>query len=109
MIYLASPYSHEEDRVMEDRYQKTMAFVARNLKQGPLIFSPIVYAHPMAVYHDLPKEWQFWEYFDIGFIRQCSEFWVLQLDGWEESEGVQNEIRHANWQKIPLSYKKAED
>jgi len=33
--------------------------------------------------------------FDRAFLEMCSEVWVLTLDGWRESEGVQAEMAMA--------------
>ena len=90
MIYLASPHSHPDPAVRQRRFEDACAATAAILRAGRLVFSPI--AHP----HHLPvgegRGWEFWRELDSWFIARCSFLWVLQLDGWRESVGVQAEI-----------------
>ena len=61
------------------------------LRCGIPVFSPVAHTHPIAAY-GLPLEWASWEKYDRIFLEMCSEVWVLMLDGWRESKGVQAEI-----------------
>ena len=56
-VYLASPYTHEDPEVMNRRYEQTAEWVANRLKEygGPVIYSPILHCHYMAVTYNLPK------------------------------------------------------
>lgn len=91
MIYLASPYS---GTFLEEsfRFEKTQEYVARCMKQGLLVFSPIVYAHHMARDFEIGTDAEAWEEFNTEMITMCLDFWVLKLEGWEKSVGVQGEI-----------------
>ena len=93
MIYLASPYSHADPEVMEDRFRRVCAVASRLMLQGLHIFSPIAHCHPIAVTGGLPKGWEFWGSYDKDIISKCDRFLVLRLPGWEESKGVQAEIK----------------
>ena len=104
LIYLASPYSHPDESVRLQRFE-TVCFVADKLmSEGKHVFSPIAHTHPIAVKGDLPKGWDFWEEFDRKFISACGELWVVMMDGWRESKGVQAEIKIANELGIPVKY-----
>ena len=91
MIYLASPYTHPDPAVREARFRAACRQAAEMFRCGIPVFSPIAYSHAIAA-HGLPLEWDFWERFDQAFLKICSEVWVLTLDGWRESRGVQAEI-----------------
>ncbi len=91
MIYLASPYSHEDVKVREYRFQTSAKAASTLMKKGIHVFSPISHTHPIAMY-GLPLGWDFWEQFDRWYIERCDEVWVLMLDGWQESRGVTAEI-----------------
>jgi len=91
MIYLASPYTHPDPAVREARFRAACRQAAEMFRCGISVFSPIAYSHAIAA-HDLPLEWDFWERFDRAFLETCDEVWVLTLDGWRESRGVQAEI-----------------
>lgn len=95
MIYLASPYTHADPSVREARFQAVCRKAAEMMRCGVVVFSPIAHSHAIAKY-DLPHEWAFWERFDRVFLERCDEVWVLTLDGWSESRGVQAEIAMAH-------------
>src|SRR5262245_52054120 len=94
MIYLASPYSHPDAAVREQRFQAACAATARLLLDGHRVYSPVVHGHPL-VRFGLSADWSFWERFDRPHLQTCDEVVVLTLDGWRESVGLQAELRHA--------------
>lgn len=104
LIYLASPYSHPDAEVRQQRFE-TVCFVASQLmRDGHHIFSPIAHTHPIALKGDLPKGFDFWEAFDRKMIAACGALWVVMMDGWRESKGVQAEIAIAGELGIPVKY-----
>jgi nucleoside 2-deoxyribosyltransferase len=103
MIYLASPYSHPDPAVREQRFRAACQAAVALLHAGRVVFSPIAHSHPLAQ-HGLPGNWHFWERYDRAFLERCDEVLVLMLDGWEESVGVQAEIRIARELGKPVGY-----
>ena len=103
MIYLASPYSHADAAVREQRFRAACRAAARLMRAGQVVFSPIAHGHPIAM-HGLPTDWRFWERNDREHLARCDEVVVLTIDGWRESEGVQREIRIARGLRKPLRY-----
>jgi nucleoside 2-deoxyribosyltransferase len=103
MIYLASPYSHVDAVVREQRFRAACQATARLIAAGHIVFSPIVHGHPL-VHHGLPTDWPFWERFDRDHLVRCDEAVVLMLDGWQESVGVAAEIRIAAELGKPVRY-----
>ncbi len=103
MIYLASPYSHPDSAVREQRFRAVCQAAARLMRKGEVVFSPIAHGHPIAL-HGLPTDWRFWERHDREQLMRCDEVVVLMLDGWRESEGVQAEIRIAAEFRKPVRY-----
>ncbi len=73
------------------------------MRVGKLVFSPIAHTHPIAAY-DLPGDWAFWRRYDRAMLQRCDELAVLQLDGWEESIGVQAEIAIAKDLNLPVRF-----
>lgn len=97
MIYVASPYSHPEVAVREQRFHDACVATARLLASGQPVFSPIVHGHPL-VDQGLPTDWPFWERFACNHLQRCDGVVVLTLDGWRESVGVAAEIgSQPNW------------
>ena len=107
IFYVASPYSHPDPAVQEDRYSEAMRFVAWHLaSQGPLPapFSPIVYCHEMAKRFDLPKDFLFWRTLNRANLLVSAHMVVLRIPGWDESKGVLDELQFAQMHRIPHYY-----
>lgn len=119
LIYLASPYLYRKPKnegeteddyegrcklVQELRYQQAIDATAELMKKEKVVYSPIVATHPIAVKHKLPMGSEYWMKFDRVIIAKCDELYVLKLDGWEESLGVQEEIQIARKMGIPVKY-----
>lgn len=92
MIYLASPWSHSDAEVRRQRYEAAVKATAALINAGRMVYSPIVYSHHLAESGKLGGDWADWVVFDTWFIERCSFVWILTLDGWEQSKGVQAEI-----------------
>ena len=103
MIYLASPYSHPDPAIREERFRAACRAAAQLMRIGNIVFSPIVHSHPIAL-HGLPTDWRFWERHDREHLVRCDEVVVLMLNGWQESEGVHAEIRIAAELGKPVRY-----
>ena len=103
LVYLASPYSHPDPAVRQARYQAACRAAAWLIGQGHLVFSPIAHSHAIAQ-HGLPVDWGFWEEQDRRLLAACDELWVLMLDGWEDSRGVQAEVAIARKLGKPVGY-----
>ena len=95
MIYLASPYSHRDPVIRDQRYLAACRATVRLLLAGQTVFSPIVHGHALVAF-GLPTDWEFWARHDEQYLRRCQELIVLAIPGWDESEGVQNEIELAH-------------
>ena len=97
LIYLAGPYSHEDDNVKKQRVaemEEALAFFARNA-QNLCLYSPIVHWSSVAFNHDLPHDAHWWMEQDFFMIRQSSAMWVLTIEGWKTSFGVGQELEFA--------------
>jgi hypothetical protein len=103
MIYLASPYSHPDPLVRDARFDAACRATADLIRAGHPAFSPIVHGHPL-VRFGLPTDWTFWQHHDRAFLSHCDEFFVLRLDGWQASKGVQAELAAAEPRGIPIRY-----
>ncbi len=102
LIYLASPYSHADASVMQERFETICGVAARLMRDGVHLYSPIAHTHPIAVKGELPRGWEFWEQYDRKLLGACDEIWVCTLDGWRESKGVAAEIKIAEELGLPV-------
>lgn len=105
MIYLASPYTSADPAIEERRFEQVRDFVAKHFLQRTMLFSPIVYCHQFRASHGFEGDAVFWADLNRSFVLRASELWVLQLDGWQSSHGVQQEIRWAQDLFKPVVYK----
>ena len=103
MIYLASPYTHPDPAVREQRFLAACQATAALIHAGHVVFSPIVHSHPLSG-HGLPTTWAFWRQQDQAYLERCDEVVVLMLDGWRESAGVQGEIQLADELGKPVRF-----
>lgn len=109
MIYLASPYSHPDPLERQYRYDRMVKVAGRLLGQDHFVYSPIVHCHPLALATSLPTDFTFWQRYNLHMLEKSDELWVIQLDGWHESLGVQAEIIQAlRWNK-PVVYVEFEE
>lgn len=104
MIYVASPYSSPDPVIQEARFKVVEYFTAYWLRLGAPVFSPIVYCHHMSLVHRLPGDFAFWGEFNRKMLERATDLWVLKLDGWQVSTGVQAEIKMALARNLPVAY-----
>lgn len=103
MIYLASPYSHDSDVIRYQRYEAVLAYVATHISYQ-VLYSPIMHFHDLAERYSLPKGFDFWRRLNESILFRCNALHVLMLDGYEESIGVDAEIKFARTNHIPVVY-----
>lgn len=106
MIYLASPYTSDDTDEQRLRYYHACRAAAKLMEQGHVVFSPIAHSHGIARFvkeHDH----DFWMNQDLTFLILAEKLVVLTLPGWEESKGVQEEIKLAKEWGLPIEYMEA--
>ena len=108
IIYLAVPYSHKDESIQEERFEKVNEVSAYLLRNGFTVLSPISMMHPVAKY-GLPTDWKFWAKIDTDFMLACEKVLVLRLEGWETSVGVTVEIKLAESLGIEVGYMDYDD
>jgi len=108
MIYLASPYTHPDPKIREERFQAVCLQASIMMRRGITVFSPIAHMHPIAQY-GMPVGWEFWKVFDTEFLEMCSELHILKLPGFKESKGVLGEIQIAESLGKPVVFIEPEE
>ena len=107
--YLASPYSkypHGMERAYVDACKATASIV----RLGIPVFSPIAHSHSIAVCGDMSQECHdTWLAQDVAFMAQAHGLFVLMLDGWDDSYGVQWEIEWMRSRDKPVYYLRPEN
>lgn len=104
MIYIASPYSSPIPEAHRLRFEKVRAFTVHCLREGLTAFSPIVYAHEIALGSSLPTTAAYWMRFNNDILRHAEGMFVYMIHGWAESKGVTMERNLAKALGIPIAY-----
>lgn len=91
VMYLASPYTHGRQAVVELRYCAVLEESARLLNTGKLVYSPIAHCHELAILHGLPADIDFWREYNFAMIELLPRFGILTLQGYDTSVGVEDE------------------
>ena len=110
LLYLATPYMHDDLEVRERRFLAANHAAAWLMKtKGLHVFSPISHGHPIAMAGELPGDWAYWGANARLMLAACVKVIVFMQDGWRESTGVQAEIAIAKELGLPIEYMRVED
>ncbi len=103
MIYVASPYSHPDPLIRRTRFLLAQDFIAHCMETMNVIpFSPIVYGHEFAIKYSAPTDAQYWLIFNNNMMRRSECIFMLKIDGWKESQGMELELKIAKLLQIPI-------
>lgn len=105
LVYLASPYSHVDPAVKQQRYEEVCKKAAQLMSAGYLVFCPIAHSHPIETL-GMPdiKSGDWWLRQDFALLKHCDKMIVYMMDGWGESYGVKKEIEFASRNGIPIEF-----
>ena len=104
LIYIGSPYSHQDPEVVEENYKKVSMLAAKRCSEGEVAFSPITYGHTLLGFVPMPNDWEFWKSFCLTFLEHADELLVYKMEGWENSRGLAAEIEFAESREIKVTY-----
>lgn len=114
LVYIAAPYAHESELVMQVRYEIINRVCTKIiLDQRCSIFSPISHGHMINL--KVSKEDSgfdkrgYWMDMDFKILRNCSNMFVLMMEGWEQSKGILEEIKFCKANNIEISFINVED
>jgi hypothetical protein len=101
LIYLAAPYTDDNENIVEERVAAVCRVDAVLMERGTFTFSPLL-KHFVRKHGNLPGDWNYWQDYCRVTLPKCSQVYVLALDGWEESVGVREEMKLAEMLKIQV-------
>lgn len=103
MIYLATPYWHPEQDIRDERTLKAKLLTRSFMRRGLPAYSPIVHGRAMEEgLTQLPFSNDEWVTFDFLYIKSASYILVCQIDGWQQSKGIQREVEFCSTNNIPV-------
>lgn len=104
LVYLAAPYSDKDPDVKEQRIANFCLVDAKLSLNGYYTVSPLLKSLLFRYTTKVPSTWEFWQQYSEELLKPCKKMFVIMLDGWKESEGVQAEIELANKYNIEIEY-----
>jgi len=102
MIYLASPYSSSDPAKEELNYQEALKATVYLIKNGHVVFSPIVYSHKLHLMTSRTIQHNYWLDIDLSILPVCDTLVILTLEGWESSKGIKKELGAAYYLNKPI-------
>ena len=104
LVYLASPYTHPDPWVRQERYEQALAAQTRLLDRGEFVFSPIVQTHYSDMKLRQSKDHAFWMRLALEYLHRCDALLILTLEGWQWSKGVKAEMDAAKLAGLPVEF-----
>jgi NTP pyrophosphatase (non-canonical NTP hydrolase) len=100
--YLASPYT-KYIHGYEDACYRVKLLTTELLRYQIPVWSPIVYTHQL-VEHGLPIEATNWRFLNEPMTHFCTGCIIYMMQGWEESDGISQEIDWFTENEKPIEY-----
>lgn len=104
LIYLASPYSHDDPWVRQERYEQALNALTHLLAEDKFVYSPIVHSHHADGRLKHLKTHEFWMRQAMEMLHRSDRLTILMLDGWNRSKGIAEETLSATRLGLPISY-----
>jgi hypothetical protein len=106
MIYLASPFTHDDPVIRLSRVEAARLMVEKLMFQYRLsVFSPVVYGWAVvSTSPNLPTDFSSWRILNDSMIYACSGVFVLEIGGWKGSAGIEHELRLAQELNKPITF-----
>lgn len=105
VIYVASPYSHEDPLIVEENFKKVSEISSKIVANGDVAISPITYGHTLIQFTPMRPDWEFWTSFCLSLLLKCDKILVCDtMEGWERSKGVEAEISFARDHNIEIEF-----
>lgn len=108
MVYLAGPYSHQDEEIQRLRriIFSHMAGLILIKEKNVAIIDPITMSAAIVDRHPEHFNGGFdcWDKIDYEFIDRCDEVYVMAIEGYQQSVGVQAEIAYAKKKGKPVKF-----
>jgi hypothetical protein len=109
IIFVILPYRDVNPDVISYRVSMAEKYCAKLMVQGDFPLCITSFGHYLCEHYDLPKEWDYWAQYCREMIRIAKEVHLLKLEGWDTSEGIQEEIKLLKMTQKPLIQVELED
>jgi len=111
MVYLASPFTcYYESNTLKHQIERFRYDLITEIGgKLELIYAyafilPITMSYNTAKYMNVSGEFKYWARRDLTYISRSDEVWVVQMEGWEDSIGIREEVKFAQENNITVRY-----
>ena len=102
--YLATTYSSHPNG-KQAAFMDAALIAGELVKQGNLVFAPIVHGHPCSVQASIDEDdYEFWMSLDKKYMGRCDALLVAMMPNWQISKGIGIEIAYAKEVDMPVYY-----
>lgn len=101
-IYLASPYTTRDSFILHQRYRAALRAAGELMKRGEMVFCPVAYGHSVEDKLKTEFPYEYWMKLSLNMLIGASKLYVLTIPGWDESKGIEQEIRFAHTLGKPI-------
>lgn len=105
MVYIAAPYSAQNERVINDNIKTAIWLGRKAIEDGKVPFVPHL-MYPMILDDNNPEERKLGIQLDLEVINKCDEFWYLAS---RITKGMQQEIEYAKSKGLEVKAVSAPD
>ena len=98
MVYICAPYTHWNPGVVSSRERAATALEYALVGEGVMAHNPI------RTGHNATGTDEHWRRHGMEMLERSDAMLVLDLDGWEKSEGVQAELSLASAMRMPVMH-----
>lgn len=104
MTIVTGPYSSPNSSIKEMRVKAIANACITLMNRGEISISPLTFGLSLIekTGNTLPDSYEFWNKFCLEFVGVSKQMYVLNLEGWEQSKGTQDEIKEAHRIGIPV-------
>ena len=102
--YIAAPYTDPSTTVRVQRVHASARACHRILRMGGFPYSPLVHGHYIELFGGGQIHYDAWLEHGLRMLKKADAFYILTLDGWQDSNGVRLEKEFARKYGIPIGY-----
>lgn len=101
---ISGPYSSVDETVKKQRVKAIADACLLVTQSGNIPVSPLLFGLTLIEKsgQNLPDSYEFWDNFCRQYVLASEKILVLDLEGWETSNGVKDEIKVAKENNIPV-------
>lgn len=104
MVIVTGAYSSKDANIKQQRVNAIANACVLLMLRGEISVSPLIFG--LAIIEksgkNLPDTYEFWDKFCREYVAVSNKVYVLNMDGWEESNGTKDEIAEAKRLNIPV-------